>query len=327
MIKRLDSGLWFVDIEPTKGKRFRRQFKTKAEAVRFESYTRQAVAVSSPWLPEKKDSRRLSDLINEWFHLHGSTLSDGVRRKTILLTLSEALNDPIGSKLKGSDFAAYRAVELGKGVNAKSLNNRLGYLKAVFNYLQKMGVINYDNPLKQVQAVSLQEKPLGFLTQAQIKELIQLLTDKCQAQVVLIALVCLSTGCRWSEAQSLTLERIHSGQVEFINTKSKRRRSVPIPPALSQKLRDHLQTVGAFTNCINSFDKVVRGSALNLPAGQSTHILRHTFASHFIMNGGNLLTLQKILGHSSLSMTLRYAHLSPDHLQEAVSLSPVRDYF
>jgi site-specific recombinase XerD len=51
--------------------------------------------------------------------------------------------------------------------------------------------------------------------------------------------------------------------------------------------------------------------------------LRHTFASHFIQNGGNIRTLQKILGRSSLAMTMRYAHLSPDHLADAVRLGPL----
>lgn len=41
------------------------------------------------------------------------------------------------------------------------------------------------------------------------------------------------------------------------------------------------------------------------------------------MNGGNILTLQKILGHSTVLMTMRYAHLAPDHLQEAVALNPM----
>ena len=44
------------------------------------------------------------------------------------------------------------------------------------------------------------------------------------------------------------------------------------------------------------------------------HDLRHTFASHFMMNGGNLYDLQKILGHTKYEMTQIYAHLSPDHL-------------
>jgi site-specific recombinase XerD len=44
------------------------------------------------------------------------------------------------------------------------------------------------------------------------------------------------------------------------------------------------------------------------------HLLRHTFASHFVMRGGNLLALQKILGHSDLKRTMIYAHLAPDFL-------------
>ena len=45
------------------------------------------------------------------------------------------------------------------------------------------------------------------------------------------------------------------------------------------------------------------------------HILRHSFASHYVMSGGNILALQKILGHASIEMTLVYAHLAPDFLE------------
>jgi integrase len=57
--------------------------------------------------------------------------------------------------------------------------------------------------------------------------------------------------------------------------------------------------------------------------GQSTHIRRHTFASHFIANGGNILTLQKILEHSDLKITMRYAHLAPDHLKDVLEFNLV----
>lgn len=49
------------------------------------------------------------------------------------------------------------------------------------------------------------------------------------------------------------------------------------------------------------------------------HTLRHTFASHFIMQGGNILTLQKILGHADLRITMLYAHLAPDFLGEEMN--------
>jgi hypothetical protein len=45
------------------------------------------------------------------------------------------------------------------------------------------------------------------------------------------------------------------------------------------------------------------------------HSCRHHFASWFMMNGGSLLSLNRILGHATLAMTTRYAHLSPDHLR------------
>ncbi|MEM8341802.1 site-specific integrase, partial [Morganella morganii] len=48
--------------------------------------------------------------------------------------------------------------------------------------------------------------------------------------------------------------------------------------------------------------------------------------SHFIMNGGNILVLQKILGHSDIKMTMRYAYFLPDHLEDAVRLNPLRNH-
>lgn len=53
-----------------------------------------------------------------------------------------------------------------------------------------------------------------------------------------------------------------------------------------------------------------------------THVLRHTFASYYMMNGGDILTLQR-LGHALLAMTINYAHFSPGHLLEVIHLNPL----
>ena len=69
--------------------------------------------------------------------------------------------------------------------------------------------------------------------------------------------------------------------------------------------------------------KALGRSKIELPAGQMTHSLRHTFASHFMSNGGNIVVLKEILGHSSLNDTMKYAHFAPTHLEEAIRLNPL----
>ncbi|MFG6668454.1 tyrosine-type recombinase/integrase [Halomonas sp. HNIBRBA4712] len=68
--------------------------------------------------------------------------------------------------------------------------------------------------------------------------------------------------------------------------------------------------------------KAVQDLKIELPGGQLTHLLRHTFAIHFMMNGDNMQVLQQILGHP-ITMTIYYAHFAPDHLEEATRFNPI----
>lgn len=177
-----------------------------------------------------------------------------------------------------------------------------------------------------MKPLKLQENELAYLDHQQIGQLFGALCQMQHAHVELISSICLATGCRWGEAQELVPSRVKGGAVHFINTKSKRRRSIPIPPELEARILGHFSRHGPFTNCRNAFDEAVMKAGLELLAGQKAHVLRHTFASHFIMNGGNILSLQKILGHSTLAMTMRYAHLAPGHLQDVLAFGPSRDF-
>lgn len=325
-IEHLADGRWFVDVEPVKGKRFRRRFKTKAEAVRFESLVRQRLSQDAEWNPKPKDKRRLSELVDRWFDLHGHTLSDGVRRKEILQTLAKELRDPLGRELTGNQVNELRREQMEKGVAGKTLNNRLGYLKAVFNELYQLGEIEYRNPLERVRPIKLQERALSFLSPEEISTLLEALDARNSSpHPPMIARVCLATGARWGEVEGLDPALVRNGTITFANTKSKRTRTIPISAKLEKALKAHLAHHGRFTHCMETFRRVLRATKLNVPQGQASHILRHTFASHFIMNGGNILTLQKILGHTSLTMTMRYAHLSPELLKEAVKLNPLEN--
>ena len=60
-------------------------------------------------------------------------------------------------------------------------------------------------------------------------------------------------------------------------------------------------------------DELLLAAGCHVPV-RPWHALRHTFASHYVMSGGNLLALQKILGHSKFEMTQIYSHLAPDFM-------------
>ena len=325
-IEQLPDGRWKVDVEPIKGNRFRKTLKTKAEALRFEATCRAKCIDSPDWSPRPKDRRRLSELCNRYYDLHGHTLADSKRLKGVLARLAADLGDPVATKFTSNQFCEVRRVQLEAGVHGKSLNNRLGYLKAVFNELYRLGDIDYSNPLANVRPLRLQERPICFLSQPQITELLDALDARTTTPGIgLVARVCLATGGRWGEAQALSPERVRNGAVTFANTKSRKTRTIPICSDLEKDLHAHYRRHGLFSNCMMTFSRVLETTSIRLPPGQATHVLRHTFASHFVIRGGNILTLQKILGHSSLAMTMRYAHLSPDHLQDALRLNPLFD--
>lgn len=109
-------------------------------------------------------------------------------------------------------------------------------------------------------------------------------------------------------------------------TKSGKNRAVPIDEKLNVELSEIAKKSNGgrlFKYAASAFRDAIERTGITLPAGQLTHVLRHTYASHFMMDGGNILVLQKLLGHSSLAMTMRYAHLAPEHLQESLRLNPM----
>lgn len=123
------------------------------------------------------------------------------------------------------------------------------------------------------------------------------------------------------------MSQINGGVIQFVRIKSSKARGVPVNRQLEKELREHHRRHGEgeriFGPAMSAFRDGVRRAGLTLPRGQLTHVLRHAFASHFMMNGGSILSLQRALGHHSLAMTMRYAHLSPEHLAETRHLNPL----
>lgn len=221
----------------------------------------------------------------------------------------------------------------------KGINIILGVLVALLNDAVAWQALA-RNPLFRYKPVKEPELHFDYWTASEVQAFLDAtVTDPYQP----LYLAALNTGMRRGELCGLKWDRVDLVRNQIIvsrslsrfglseTTKSGRKRYVPINPVLSELLK------GLARKRTSDYVFVeVDGSPLDVHhmyrdfglaqerAGFQRkirfHDLRHTFASHFMMNGGNIYDLQKILGHSSLEMTQRYAHMSPDHLAQAIQI-------
>jgi len=331
-VRKLETGKWICECYPAgrSGRRVRKQFSTKGEALAFERHIMDETA-AKPWLSESVDRRSLKDVVDLWYKLHGTSLSAGKHVYDKLLLIVKALGNPTACLLTPKMFAHYRDKRITgeiyfsekwrKGASLVTVNLEQSYLSSVFSELIHLGEWLQPNPLENMRKFAIAEKEMAWLTHDQIAELLY----DCQRQSRLLTLVvkiCLCTGARWREAVNLTRSQVTKYRITFTRTKGKKNRSVPISPGLYEEITS-LKGFKFFDDYYFQFSSVLEKTSIVLPRGQLTHVLRHTFAAHFMMSGGNILALQKILGHHDIKMTMRYAHLAPDHLESALRFNPL----
>lgn len=336
-IRKQTNGKWLLDFYPLgkpKGKnskRIRRSFSTKGEALSYQTHIMENVHVK-PWLDGREDRRTLKSLVQKWYDEHGITLDDGEKRKSAMNFACDSMGDPLAHEFSSEIFSTYRKKRLSgeisrtsriEKVSPRTVNLELAYFRAVFNELRRLGHWKNDNPLGLMRAFKSEEIELAYLE----KDAIKLLLDEClksrNTDCYHVARICLATGARWNEAESLKKQQITKNRISFFKTKGNRNRAVPISKEFYESIPLPKDSSPVFSSCYSAFRKAMERAGITLPDGQSSHVLRHTFASHFMMNGGNILVLQRILGHTDIKMTMRYAHFAPDHLEEAIKFNPL----
>lgn len=329
-LKKVEDGIWKTDSEKSTyqldfrpnghyGKRFKKGFLTLGEARRFKNHQIAMANSSKEWEADPEDNRRLEELIELWNKLHGKSLNDIGKRLPKMKAACNALKNPIARKLTATEWASYRAVRL-ESVSIKTVNNDQSYISAMFNELIRLNEIK-TNPIKNIRSLKYKQPEMGFLEPDEIPLLLEELKKSRNKNTYYVAKIALSTGARWSEAENLTDKQVANNRITFIKTKGGKNRTIPISDELAAEIP--MKSGKLFSSCIGSFRKALIRTGVQLPKGQSTHVLRHTFASHFIMNGGNILVLQRVLGHASINDTMKYAHFSNTHLEDVIKFNPL----
>lgn len=325
-VRKLPSGKWLCECYPygAIGKRIRKQFATKGEALSHERRLMNNASTQAI----NDNAVTLSAFVERWYEMHGKTLTSGEERKVKLLAISERLGNPLAAHFDKNTFAVYRERRLSGEWNQKgkkklseaTVNREQSYLHAVFSEMKRLGEWEGDNPLSGIRQFKEGDQELAFLYEDEISRLLDACDQSANKDLGIIVRICLATGARWGEAQDLRQSQILPGRLTFTQTKSKKNRTVPISERLQKLLPKKRGAL--FSPAYEAFKAALSRAGIELPKGQRTHVLRHTFASHFMMGGGNILVLQQILGHSTIMMTMRYAHFAPDHLDAAITLNP-----
>jgi integrase len=242
-------------------------------------------------------------------------------------------NKPL-SKVSPMDLERIKKNMADAGRAPRSIQYCLATIRQVFNQARRLDLYSGDNPVSKVKTPSLDNRRLRFLTEDEAQRLLEHL-HAVSPQVHDMALLSLHCGLRAGEIFSLTW-----GDVDLKNelltlrdTKSGKSRAA----YMTAEVRTMFEQLGSGENSdlvfparggikINqisaTFDRVVESIGLNNGVTDKRlrvcfHSLRHTYASWLVMRGVDLFTVKEMLGHSSLSMTERYSHLSPHTFRKA----------
>lgn len=250
-----------------------------------------------------------------------SARRDGVSLKHLVATFGDSDLSAISTR----QIEQYKKYRLDNGgVKPATINREIACLSNMFTKAVQWGYVS-QSPTK---GVKLFKEPPGRLRYLQPEEMGTLLSS-CSEHLKPIVVTALNTGMRRSEILNLRWSSVNLKMrtITVENSKNNERRVIPINPTLYQELKKlslHRQT--DFVYCGKAgkpFTNIQKGFVAACKRAGITdfrfHDLRHTFASYLVMSGVNLRAVQQLLGHKGISMTIRYSHLSPEHLQEAVT--------
>ncbi len=225
-----------------------------------------------------------------------------------------------------------------KGARARTVNLELDAIKTMLNVARRWGYLK-ENPLSEVKPLKTDDKkPVQFLAVEECEKLL----EAASSEFYPILFAFLNTGMRKAELENLRWEDVDFSRRKILvrakeDWKPKTgEREIPLTDDLHDLLTELKHSCRKAKGVDYVFNVKASGRSHNwlrielirtavraeIPGLTKIHTLRHTFASHLVMNGVDLPTVGKLMGHSDVETTMIYAHLAPEHLTKAIGKLP-----
>lgn len=218
-----------------------------------------------------------------------------------------------------------------KNLTKKTISRKISGVRSFYRFLLKEGYIN-KNPLLTLELPKVEKRLPTFLTEEEALKLINFPDKKTILGLRdnLILKMLYSTGMRVSELVSLRISELDLDKGEVvIKGKGNKERVVFLPEDILEDIKFYIQKRKKNSNFLflNRKGKLLTDKGIRLlvekyakkviPYKKITpHTLRHTFATHLLTNGADLRSVQELLGHTKLSTTQIYTHLTKENLKK-----------
>ena len=286
------------------------------------------------WLGNLKEVRNLSDNTLISYKHDVKSFIEFISTHTGSEVSIKYLND-----MKISDFRSFLSYLRNKDISSTSIARIISSLKSFFNYLLNTNLI--ESTVVQSLRTPKQKKSLPRPISSELAiETIKHAQDMEKEKWIgmrnkSILMLLYGCGLRISEALNLNFEDINENDYLIIKGKGNKERMVPLMDYVKNDIENYIH------ECPKNFmknDPLFVGKRLDrlspriiqyvlekirhnlsLPETATPHALRHSFATHLLDSGGDLRTIQELLGHSSLSTTQKYTKVETEKLYDAYS--------
>lgn len=337
LYQRSGSPYWWVSFVDSSGRRTRRSTGTADR--------KEAEALLAKWKLEahrvrrwdEEPTRTFDELMLAYVKATSSEKRAAERDHYSLKRLYPFFSGRDLNTLSPADIRTYIDRRRSEGVSPATINKEVGLLSAAINYAQREWDWNIPNPAAR-RKLKEPEGRMRWITRAEASALIRAAESEPKASHLADFIrLALHTGCRKGELLGLEWKRVdlQAGLIhlEAEHTKAGRRRAVP----MNREARAAMVSRARFRaqHCPDSRWVFCRQDGSRIQAVKRSfatacrkagiedyhvHDMRHTCAAWLVSAGVPLTEVRDLLGHSSVKMTERYAHLAPENVRAAVAL-------
>lgn len=317
---------WVADYRGTDGKRHRKSFPTRTAAEALVGKARDLkykAKVEGNLVFQELSFSGLVPHFLAWSKTN-SRKNTYKSHQTSLVALEEYFGEMLLHQINLRDVELFKAMRR-KTVSAASVNRELSCIRLMLNLAIRWKI----RATPAAEIIKMLEEPPGRVRYLSQDEAQDLLENCGPDHLRVIVLIALNTGLRRQEILDLTWDDIdlennliHVSKSKGSTRGQQARRDIPINSALKPELvkwkrNNPRSKLFPYNEIKTSWKSALKRAGIK---GVRFHDLRHTFASWLVMEGVDLTTVCRLMGHSTIEITMKYAHLSPDHRRRAVEL-------